>query len=65
LGVHLKATIKEEKEQREEIFRVAPNAAIQLSPMSQGEGGEAKKTGRVGEEPGQFGERRKWYMNFD
>ncbi len=24
-----------------------------------------KKTDRVGEEPGQFGERRKWYMNFD
>jgi hypothetical protein len=28
-------------------------------------GRKPKKTGRVGEKPGQFGERRKWYMNFD
>jgi hypothetical protein len=26
--------------------------------------GPKKVTGRVGEEPGQSGERRKWYMNF-
>jgi len=48
-----------------------PRQDVKLFPGGQGGktagafGCPQKETGRVGEEPGQPGERRKWYMNFD